>query len=67
MKSGGSHFYMEKSADLAIVDTLKDYPGVEFKSKGLLVVDLLALIHPETLKGVCVTPGLAVRSPVFAP
>lgn len=36
--SGGFHFYMTKPADIPVRDTLEDYPGVEFKSKGRQVV-----------------------------
>lgn len=45
--SGGSHFYMTKPADVAVVDSLEEYPGVEFKSKGRQVVAAHS-IHPDT-------------------
>jgi hypothetical protein len=45
--SGGSHYYLTKPADLAIVDTLPAYSGVEFKSKGRQVV-AAGSIHPDT-------------------
>lgn len=45
--SGGFHYYMSKPEHLLIVDTLEDYPGVEFKSKGRQVV-ASGSIHPET-------------------
>lgn len=45
--SGGSHFYMRKPAGVPVLDTLKDYPGVEFKSKGRQVV-AAGSIHPDT-------------------
>ncbi len=47
--SGGLHLYMTKPAELLIVDTLVDFPGVEFKSKGRQVV-AAGSIHPDTLK-----------------
>lgn len=47
--SGGSHFYLRKPADVPVLDTLKDYPGVEFKSRGRQVV-AAGSIHPDTLK-----------------
>ncbi len=46
--SGGSHYYMTKPTDVPVLDTLKDYPGVEFKSKGRQVV-AAGSIHPDTL------------------
>lgn len=45
--SGGSHYYMSKPADVPVLDTLKDFPGVEFKSKGRQVVSA-GSIHPDT-------------------
>lgn len=45
--SGGSHYYMTKPADVSVVDTRKDFPGVEFKSKGRQVV-AAGSIHPDT-------------------
>src|SRR4051812_22743976 len=47
--SGGLHLYMSKPPALLIVDTLQDFPGVEFKSKGRQVV-AAGSIHPDTLK-----------------
>lgn len=47
--SGGLHLYMSKPDDVPVVDTLEDYPGVEFKSKGRQVV-AAGSIHPDTLK-----------------
>jgi hypothetical protein len=44
--SGGLHLYGKKPADLPIVDTLKNYPGVEFKSKNRQVV-AAGSIHPD--------------------
>lgn len=45
--SGGRHYYLTKPADVSVVDTLKDFPGVEFKSKGRQVV-AAGSIHPDT-------------------
>jgi len=47
--SGGSHYYGTKPAKLLVVDTLKGYPGVEFKSKGRQVV-AAGSVHPDTGK-----------------
>jgi P4 family phage/plasmid primase-like protien len=44
---GGSHFYLTKPKDIAVVDGLADYPGVEFKTVGRQVV-APGSIHPET-------------------
>lgn len=59
--SGGAHYYMRKPADLSVLDTLPDFPGVEFKSKGRQVV-AAGSIHPDTLKHYAwdfLTPPLA--------
>jgi len=45
--SGGRHYWARKPADVPVVDTLKDFDGVEFKSKGRQVV-AAGSIHPET-------------------
>lgn len=45
--SGGRHYYLSKPADVAVLDTVKDFPGVEFKSKGRQVV-AAGSIHPDT-------------------
>ena len=45
--SGGLHIYMEKDADMSTVDSLPDFPGVEFKSIGRQVVAPGSL-HPDT-------------------
>jgi len=47
--SGGSHYYLTKPADVSVLDTLKEYPGVEFKSKGRQVV-AAGSVHPDTNK-----------------
>lgn len=44
--SGGKHVYMAKPADVAVVDSLEDFPGVEFKTIGRQVV-APGSIHPE--------------------
>ena len=46
---GGLHLYYKKSAELAIRGALKEYPGIDFKSKGGYVVGA-GSIHPDTLK-----------------
>jgi len=45
--SGGLHIYMTKGADISTVDSLPDFPGVEFKSIGRQVVAPGSL-HPDT-------------------
>lgn len=45
--SGGSHYYFTKPNDWPVVDTLPDFPGVEFKGPGRQVV-AAGSVHPET-------------------
>lgn len=44
---GGFHLYMRKPEDLEVMNSLPDYPGVEFKSLGRQVV-AAGSIHPDT-------------------
>jgi hypothetical protein len=44
--SGGWHCYMSKPADVKVIDTLKAYQGVEFKSVGRQVV-AAGSVHPN--------------------
>ncbi|MBG0811872.1 bifunctional DNA primase/polymerase [Methylosinus sp. H3A] len=44
---GGWHHYFRKPAELAVVNDLKEYKGIEFKSKGRQVV-AAGSIHPTT-------------------
>jgi hypothetical protein len=44
---GGLHIYLRKPPTIEIAGSLKDYPGIEFKSKGHQVVGP-GSIHPET-------------------
>ena len=44
--SGGMHIYMEKPADVPLLDHLPGYPGIEFKSRGRQVV-APGSIHPN--------------------
>lgn len=46
---GGMHYYFKKPAKNLIRNALKEYPGLEFKSKGRQVVGPCS-IHPETLQ-----------------
>lgn len=46
---GGKHLYFKKPATVPIRGALKEYPGVEFKSKGQQVVSAGSL-HPDTRK-----------------
>jgi len=43
--SGGHHYYMRKPDDLLVLDSLADFPGVEFKTLGRQVVAAGSL-HP---------------------
>lgn len=45
---GGLHLYFKKPARILVANHLKEYPGVEFKSKGRQVVGP-GSIHPESL------------------
>jgi len=44
--SGGRHLYLIKPADLPVMDSLPDFPGVEFKAFGRYVVSA-GSIHPN--------------------
>lgn len=44
--SGGKHVYMRKPSDVAVVDSLEGYEGVEFKTKGRQVVSAGSK-HPD--------------------
>lgn len=44
---GGSHNYLRKREDVEIVNSLPEYPGIEFKSHGRQVV-AAGSIHPDT-------------------
>lgn len=46
---GGWHLYYKKPADVHVAETLAEYPGLEFKSKGRQVVGA-GSIHPDTKK-----------------
>lgn len=45
--SGGSHYYLRLPKGIRVRDTLKNYPGVEFKSAGRQVV-AAGSRHPDT-------------------
>lgn len=47
--SGGLHVYMKKPETIKMVDSLEDFPGVEFKSEGRQVVSA-GSVHPDTGK-----------------
>lgn len=47
--SGGKHIYMRKPDDTELVNTMPDFPGIEFKSFGRQVV-AAGSAHPETGK-----------------
>lgn len=44
--SGGHHYWFRKPSDVQVLDSLEDYPGVEFKSHGRQVV-APGSIHPN--------------------
>jgi predicted P-loop ATPase len=46
---GGLHLYLKKPPECLIAHTLKEYPGLEFKTKGRQVVGP-GSIHPESKK-----------------
>lgn len=46
---GGWHLYYKKPSDIFVSETLAEYPGIEFKSKGRQVVGA-GCIHPDTYK-----------------
>lgn len=43
--SGGAHIYFKKPSDFSVRGALKDFPGIEFKSRGQYVVGA-GSIHP---------------------
>lgn len=43
--SGGDHYWFRKPADVTLLDSLHDYPGIEFKSYGRQVV-AAGSVHP---------------------
>lgn len=43
--SGGHHYWFTKPTDVQLLDSLEDYPGVEFKSHGRQVV-AAGSVHP---------------------
>lgn len=46
---GGLHIYFRKDRDVPVVNSLKEYPGIEFKSQGRQVVGP-GSVHPTTGK-----------------
>lgn len=44
--SGGDHYYFHKPADARTLDSLADFPGIEFKSQGRQVV-VAGSVHPS--------------------
>ncbi|HWK88145.1 MAG TPA: VapE domain-containing protein [Xanthobacteraceae bacterium] len=47
--SGGLHLYFTKPAEIAVVNTLKEFPGIEFKSRGRQML-IPGDVHPDTGK-----------------
>lgn len=64
--SGGLHLWMTKPADVAVVDGLPDFPGVEFKTRGRQVV-APGSIHPNGKGYTLVDPLEEIGSPDHAP
>lgn len=64
--SGGLHLWMSKPADLAVVDGLPEFPGVEFKTRGRQVV-APGSIHPNGRPYVLVDELEDLREPEAAP
>jgi len=54
--SGGLHIYFTKPPDITVAHTLKEYPGLEFKSSGRQVVGP-GSTHPDTQKPYLVAKG----------
>ncbi|MEM9765610.1 MAG: bifunctional DNA primase/polymerase, partial [Pseudomonadota bacterium] len=44
--SGGLHYYLKKPADLHVLDAPKDFPAIEFKTRGRQVV-APGSVHPK--------------------
>ncbi|KRR10841.1 hypothetical protein CQ12_21475 [Bradyrhizobium jicamae] len=70
--SGGWHCYMAKPEDVLICETLDEYPGIEFKSKGRQVVAAgsrhpdgglyrWSVDHPDIRKGIPMVPTALLR------
>ena len=47
--AGGFHYYYRKPASLVCKKSIKEYPGIEFKTKGSQIV-APGSVHPETKK-----------------
>lgn len=63
--SGGAHVYLHKPPSFAIRGALKDFPGIEFKTKGQYVVGSDS-IHPDTGNSYTIhhgSPALVVDAP----
>ncbi|MDP3492859.1 MAG: bifunctional DNA primase/polymerase [Hyphomonadaceae bacterium] len=63
---GGLHIYMAKPADVAVLGSLENYPGVEFKTKGQQVV-APGSVHPNGKIYVLVEDFNDIGSPDQAP
>lgn len=53
---GGYHVYFKKSSGILVRNSLKGYPGIEFKSAGRQVVGP-GSVHPDTGKEYVITAG----------
>jgi hypothetical protein len=52
---GGWHYYLQKPTDVEVVNSLPDFPGVEFKSVGRQVL-AAGSVHPDTRKRYSIEP-----------
>jgi hypothetical protein len=52
---GGWHYYLRKPTDVEVVNSLPDFPGVEFKSVGRQVL-AAGCVHPDTRKRYSIEP-----------
>jgi len=64
--SGGHHYWFKKPADVSLMDSLQDYPGIEFKSFGRQVV-ATGSVHPGGQKEVDPEKADYYRWDDFAP
>lgn len=63
--SGGLHIYLKKPATMAIKGRLKDWPGIDFKSKGGYVVGAFSL-HPDTSKPYLPNKNCTFKAPMVS-
>jgi len=64
--SGGAHIYLKLPPGIRVKETLPEYPGVEFKSKGRQVVGV-GSTHPDIKEPYTWAGGLPLREVCVAP